>query len=454
MRASYAVYLIQTGQVEEGRKILEELTQKAPDYIPGWVSLMNLAMAEKKFEDAAKFAETALSRDANNYDALLGRGNVSLTRGDAASAAANFEHMASIYKRSPQVKYGLAMAYLMNHDKVGAAAQLKEALELDPGYPQATMVLGQLYIRSGDPGSAIALLTKFNKKVPGVGQAYLLLADAYMAEQQPDSALAIYHEMSHSLPKNPQIPLLMGIVLAGEHEDGKARAAFEKSIELAPDYMPAVQQLISLDVAEHKYSDATALAQKQIDKHPQAAELWEVQAKIDLEQTNMARAESNLLKAIELNPNLPSPYLLLAKVYVHSNKNQEALQKLNALVDRTNDAAAYLQIGAIHEQQKEFEAARDAYEKVLTINSNSSPALNDLAYIYSAVQLNKIDRAYELAQRARELQPQNPSVGDTLGWILLQKGDYAHALVLLEDSAEKRPGRSPRSNTTWVWRTT
>jgi tetratricopeptide (TPR) repeat protein len=55
------------------------------------------------------------------------------------------------------------------------------------------------------------------------------------------------------------------------------------------------------------------------------------------------------------------------------------------------------------------------------------------------VLLNKIDRAYELAQRARVLLPDNPSIGDTLGWALFKKGDYARALTVLEDSAEKSP---------------
>ena len=130
---------------------------------------------------------------------------------------------------------------------------------------------------------------------------------------------------------------------------------------------------------------------------------------------------------------------MLSQVYVRGKNYQEALQKLNALVARTNDASAYLQIGGIHEQLKEYDAARDAYEKVLTINPNSIPALNNLSYMY-AVRFDKIDRAYELAQRAHELRPYDPNVIDTLGWVLFKKGDYPGALLLLEDSAEKSPG--------------
>ncbi len=438
IRSKHIDYLMQTGAVEEARKLLQEMSKETPDYIPGWVGLMNLALAERKYDDAAKFADTVLERDQRNYEALLGRGSASLARGEAGKAVAQFDQMNSIYKKSPQAKYELAVAYLMAHDKVKGVANLNQALALDPGYPQAALLLGQLDIRGGDPAAAVALLTRFIKKAPGVGQAYLLLADAFLAQQKPDSAIAVYRNLAEAMPKNPQIPLLMGVVLAGQRKDSEARAAFEKSLELAPDYMPAVLQLINLDLAGHNYKDATALAQAQINKTPEAAEPWEILAKIDMAQTNMAHAETDLLKAIDLNPDLPSPYLLLAQVYVTSDKYQEALQKLNALVARTNDVPASLQIGAIHEKLKQFDAARDAYEKVLSINSNSIPALNNLAYIY-AVQLNKIDRAYELAQRARELLPYNSNVADTLGWVLFKKGDYPRALTALQDSAEKAP---------------
>ena len=42
---------------------------KVPDYIPGWVSMMNLDLAEKKYDDASQCVETILSRDDRNFDA-------------------------------------------------------------------------------------------------------------------------------------------------------------------------------------------------------------------------------------------------------------------------------------------------------------------------------------------------------------------------------------------------
>jgi Flp pilus assembly protein TadD len=77
---------------------------------------------------------------------------------------------------------------------------------------------------------------------------------------------------------------------------------------------------------------------------------------------------------------------------------------------------------------------------VLTLNPNFVPALNNLAYIYSE-KLNNLDRAAELARKAHELVPGEPSVADTFGWVLYRQGKYQEATELLEQSASKSPDK-------------
>src|SRR5207245_8140485 len=67
---------------------------------------------------------------------------------------------------------------------------------------------------------------------------------------------------------------------------------------------------------------------------------------------------------------------------------------------------------------------------------NCVPALNNLAYLY-ADHLNNLDKAYDVARKARELQGQDASIGDTFAWILYKRGDYQQALPILQGSAGK-----------------
>ena len=92
----------------------------------------------------------------------------------------------------------------------------------------------------------------------------------------------------------------------------------------------------------------------------------------------------------------------------------------------------------MYEQARNFPAARDAYEKVLTVSADSVRALNNLAVLYSE-HLGRLDIAHDRAKRARELAPNDSNIADTLGWILFKKNDYSNALPLLRESAANRP---------------
>ncbi len=98
-------------------------------------------------------------------------------------------------------------------------------------------------------------------------------------------------------------------------------------------------------------------------------------------------------------------------------------------------------LARLRSDDKDYAGAAEVYEKVLKLDSKFSAALNNLAYLY-LTYLNNIDRGFELAQRARDLLPQDPSAEDTLGWAWFKKGSYQTALTLLRESAANMPAEA------------
>ena len=95
-------------------------------------------------------------------------------------------------------------------------------------------------------------------------------------------------------------------------------------------------------------------------------------------------------------------------------------------------------LGIIHETRKEYDKSRAHYEEILRLNSRFAPAANNLAWIL-AEQGGNLDVALSYAQTAREQQPDNPRIADTLGWIYYKKNAYLLAVSLLKEAAEKLP---------------
>jgi tetratricopeptide (TPR) repeat protein len=447
VRLRYVDFKLQTGAADQAKEVLENMAQKLPDSLPPRVYLMKIACAEQQDEGCATRVQGILAQDPTNFDALFLSASRHLAEGAAENAVRELEQLARTYGKNPQVRYQLARAYLLyangkntvaSRDLIESAENnLNVAIQLNPHFDPAALLLAELKFRKGNPAAAVDLLVPLTKERPQIAQAQYLLATAYLAQQKRDQALALYRQMTELFPKDPQPSLLMGAILHGQGQQQEARKAFEKSVGISPDYLPAIEKLVDLDIAQKQYPAALDRVQRLIDKDPKLAQPWALRAKIYLAQGDFTRPEPDLLKAIDLDTKLEPAYELLAQFYLASNRPDEAIAKLTAFTEKSQSVPALMQLAMINERLKHFDAARDAYEKVLTVAPNLPLALNNLAILYSE-QPGQLDKAYELAKKAKEALNE-PHIADTLGWILFKKRDYSDALLLLQEAAGKLP---------------
>jgi tetratricopeptide (TPR) repeat protein len=434
-KLSYAHFKLKSGAPEEAKEYAEAIVNKAPDCIPAWIFLGQLAFNERRFEECNHVVDRVLGRDPSNYDALLLKGNALISQGNGTNAVTHFERLTTIFKGDPQIFAQLAVAHLLNLDVPRARSCLIQALDANPNFADATLLLSELDIRQGKAGVAIAAMQKLVGQQPYLARAHFLLADACAGQKDFNSAIGVYRRMMELFPQNPHVPLLMGIQLAQHDQVADARRAFEKSLQLSPDSIAPFEHLVNLDLAEKHYAEATVRVNSRLQKTPHSANPWLLYAKIYMAQGEMDKAENALLEAIELEPDLRNPYLLLADVYRTSDRRQQAIDKLNVLLAKNrNDPPALLQLALLQASLTNYPAAQDAYERLLSVHPNSGVVLNNLSCLY-AEHLGQLDKAYELACKARRLYPADPFTADTLGWILFKQRDYLHALGSLEESA-------------------
>ena len=446
IRVRYADLLLRTGAAAEAKKLVEDDARNAPDYLPNQVFLMKIACAEKRDDDCAARVEKILAQDSFNYDALFESGISSLSKGDATRAIRIFEQLSGM-TQDARPRFQLALAYLLyakgateaeaQKAVVSAVNRLTEAVNVAPQFDQPIMLLAEIKIRTGNAAAAVDLLLPLIKEQPQIARAHYLLATTYLARRQTDRALAVYRKMVELFPKDPQPSFLVGALLVASGQQPEARAAFEKSIEISADYLLPVEALVNLDIADKQYATALDRVQQRIDKDPKSVQAWALRGRIYLAQKDFTRAEADLLKAIDLDAGFEPAYLLLAQLYVASNRQQQAIDKLTAFVKDRKDPRAFMSIALIQESLGHFAEARDAYEKVLAGAPNFVLALNNLAAVYSDHLPGQMDKAYELAKKGRDAAPDEPHIADTLGWILFKKGEYRNALPLLQESALK-----------------
>jgi tetratricopeptide (TPR) repeat protein len=183
--------------------------------------------------------------------------------------------------------------------------------------------------------------------------------------------------------------------------------------------------------------------EQQLSKTKNQAEVYQLLGQLSIGTKEYARGVEYLEKAVNLNPDFSSAYFLIGNAYAAQNKFDSAVEQYEKVSKKNPKAVQPLMmVGILYDMQKQPQKANGYYQKVLDLNKNLAPAANNLAYNYAQYGGN-LDVALGLAQRAREANPNDAAIADTLGWIHFKKGTYATALSLLRESNEKFKETNP-----------
>jgi Tfp pilus assembly protein PilF len=99
---------------------------------------------------------------------------------------------------------------------------------------------------------------------------------------------------------------------------------------------------------------------------------------------------------------------------------------------------ATITLAMLYEQSGEYDKAIERYRTVLEKVPTNIVALNNLAYALAA-RKNSPQEGLPLAEKAYSLAPKNPSIADTLAWILHLAGNDRRALGLLAEAIQIAP---------------
>jgi len=436
-RIKLAEFKLATGAAPAAKALLEELSKKVPDYLPAWRLRAQLAFAEKNHDEALALLENVFSRDSANIEARLLQAQICSVKGDAKKAVSVLESLHNTFPKLPAPAYQLARAHLQDSNPAQARAVLEQLVTAYPDNAEAILLLARLNLNAGDAQAMVTLMQGLLKSHPSLVAAQLMLAEGFRTLGRFDDAAAVYRDLLKASPDNASAHFMLGMILRQKGSLPEARAALAKAQELQPDDLLVTYELVELDIADKDFSAAHQRLAKHVQKEPGVSAAHLLDGKVFEAEKDWDRAEAALLKSLELDPASGAAYNELIGIYIASGKLPEASTRLEAhLAKNPDDPRALMTSALIYEKLNEFSKACDAYEKILAKNPDMLVALNNLADIY-AQRMNQVDKAYELARKARKLNATDPAIADTLGWIFYKRGDFQQALGLLTEASAK-----------------
>ena len=220
-----------------------------------------------------------------------------------------------------------------------------------------------------------------------------------------------------------------------------------------------------------KPEEAMSRVQSQLQKDPQNIGLMAEVSRIYMIIGKKKEAIENANRMIDRKPDVPAGYLMLALVYQNQQQIDSAIEVLKRAAG-LNDRNVNMMLGGLYQAKRDFKNALDIYRSVekrnpsyapaiyqqgavyhamgkvreasiqysraLKVSGNFLPALNNLAYIY-AEEGRDLDKAMQYAARAYVLAPNDGSVLDTFGFVLLKNKKNKDALQVLKKASDRMP---------------
>jgi len=127
----------------------------------------------------------------------------------------------------------------------------------------------------------------------------------------------------------------------------------------------------------------------------------------------------------------------LAQVYQDANRGLDAVKTLEQAQTRfPSETSIPFELGAVLEKQKRYADAETAFRKVLTLDPDYAPALNYLGYML-ADRGERLDESVSYLTKALQIDPENGSYLDSLGWAYFKGNQLDLAADNLQRAAEQ-----------------
>jgi tetratricopeptide (TPR) repeat protein len=407
--------------------------------LPAKFLLAKIALVQKDYAGAAKLLDRILVKNPDFVDAVLLRGQLNLVQKKTAAALADFQEALKIDPASQGALELMGLAYLRAEDIDKARSAFRQLLVLDPKLYGQRAQLAELDIRSNDFQSAIDNLQILINQGARGPELYLLLGAAYLGNKDPGDARAALDKFLKVNPKDGRGNYLYGLVLRAQGKQDQALGYFEQALHASPPVNAALAQIVSVYTSEKKFDAALKYVTDQIGAEPKNVDAYLLLGQIRYFRKETAQAEAAWLKAVSLDPRFIAARLSLAQLYAANKQFDKAFDQLNGILGiEPKNISALMLSGVVYQEKGDIPKARKAYETLLAASPSFAPAANNLAYLYCEYD-HDYSKALSLAQIARQQEPADPNIADTLGWVLYNQKNYAMALTYLKESGAKLP---------------
>jgi putative PEP-CTERM system TPR-repeat lipoprotein len=434
-----AILQLAKGKREEAEATFKSAVQAAPSSVPARLALANFYWSVGRRDEAETVLKETVALDKDNLTANRALGLFYIATNRVTEAEPYF--IALTRKESDEAALTLADYYVIANRKDEARTILRERAKQPKAFAAANIRIASLDAADGHLADAQQRLHDVLEKEPKNASALLLSARISIAEGKRDAARTSAQTVIKNDPVSSSAAsawMLVGSVDAASDRFEDAIHAYEQVLKMQSRPTGAVIALAMVYLGRGNADKATSYAQQALTMDPSVLDAQAILVRADLLRGDLSKAKADL----------------------------EPLQKAQPKSIGVFKLSALIELASNH-----VDAARTAYERVLTANPNDQEALEALVRLdvgggksrAGAARMDArlkeatptvalltlaagaheaagdIDRAEALLRQAIELDPDRLTAYTRLGGLYVRQKRLFEAIKSFREVAARNP---------------
>lgn len=350
----------------------------------------------------------------------------------------SFERLLAKYPGNGQLIFGKALLMQQDGNTEGALGLLED----NP--PQegeiAPILLRARLLAALDRGDeAMPLLEKNLKKIPDDKRLRLTYARMLVEQNRMDDAKVQFATLVQQYPDDDELRYSLALVcLEGKAWD-EAYSYLQELVERGS-HVDSARLNLGRIVEERGDPQAALDEYAQVGPGTDFLPAQLRQADILIANGRADEASRRLAEARDAQPDYAIQlYLIEAETLANNDKTQSAWLVLqNAIKQNPDDLNLLYTRSMLAEKRDDLAQMEKDLRAILAREPNNAMALNALGYTLSD-RTTRFDEARVLIERAHQLNPEDPAVLDSLGWVNYRLGNLDDAERYLRSALERFP---------------
>ena len=415
-------------QAVQGLALLAQQDSKWDEAIQYW--------SQAKTLEAAQAVKNKTEPNVTAYRAI-GYAYEQLKKFDLAER--EYQSLAQIAPKDPQVQYDLARVYDATNRNDDAIAAYRKASETSGDHLGPLLQIPQLYRRKNEYAKALAEYAELRKKYPTDPRLLAPYAQFAVDQGKDETAVDVYTALLKADASAIYVESLKAAALVRLKRYDEALPLYEAAANRNPDSLDNYEETRKIYELEKTPDAFLPWLQGRLEKNPASRSLmgYFVQQYADRQQES---AGLLILKTIvakhEKEPNVLATYASVLTVRKQNAELENVYQRLAA--QNPNDINAKMQYvsaleanGKADDAMKYLEALNDNALLTANFSSANKRSLNQrLAELYK--QHGKPDRAIAIYQKAVEEQPDDYTANSILAQALTDANRPAEVIAIYE----------------------